>query len=141
MGVITASMPSFARMLHHHLPARAELRSHLSFLSIFSQPFNKKWSRSASTGGSNTGEPRSQVIRMPHKGERAFVHLESGATKESIAKSASRFEMNTLNSMKTMIKGGQRESGDEDGIYLTHDLEHTWSSADPKNAGIGGERQ
>ena len=78
---------------------------------------------------------------MRHKSEDPFVHLESIVSEEVIVNSASRFEMNNLKSMKTLIKGGQGESVDEDGIHLKHDLEHTRSAIDYENAGIVSERQ
>lgn len=81
------------------------------------------------------------LTRMPHEGRDPFVHLKSVATDGVTAKSASQFEMNDLKSTRTIIKSGWRESVDEDGIYLKQELEHTWSSIDPKNARTGVERQ
>lgn len=141
VGVITANIPSFARMLHHCLPPRGQFQLRLSLLKNVSQPFNKNWSWSASTRGSNSGKPRSMLTRMPHEGKDPFVPLEIVATNRVAAESASQFEMNDLKSTSTIIESGRRESVNGDGIYLKQELEHTWSSIDSNNARIRGERQ
>ena len=89
------------------------------------------------------GKPCSMLTAMPYESKGPFVHLESVATEGVFTNSASRFEMDDLKSMRTIIKSGWRESVDEDGIgiYLKQELEHTWSSIDSNNAGTGGERQ
>ena len=132
VGVITANMPSFARMLHHCPPPWAQFQSRLSLLKKVFQPFNGKRSWSASTAGSDNGKPCSMLIAMPH---------ESKASEGVFAKSASRIEMDDLKSMRTIIKSGWRESVEEDDVYLMQELEHTLSSTDCNNAGTGGERQ
>ena len=81
------------------------------------------------------------LTAMPHESKGPFVHLESVATEGLLANSASRFDVDSLKSIRTIIKSGWGESVDEDDIYLKQELEHTSSPTDPNNAGTRGERQ
>ena len=141
VGVITANMPSFARMLHHCPPPWVQFQSRLSLLKKVSQLFKRKRSWSASTGRSNNGKPCSMLTAMPHESKGSLVHLVSVATEGVFANSASRFVMDDSKSVETIIKSGWRESVDEGDMYVKQELEQTLSSTDPNNAGTGSERQ
>ena len=81
------------------------------------------------------------LTTMPHKSKDLFVRQESVVTEGVIAKSALRFEMDDLKTMKTDIKSRWQKSDDESGIYLKQELELTRLSIDSNNAGTGCERQ
>ncbi|KAL8784394.1 MAG: hypothetical protein Q9213_003994 [Squamulea squamosa] len=132
VGVITTSMPSFARMLNHHLPYWKRITSRLSMRRVISQSqrLQQPASTSAPETKMKTAKPRSGQIKMWFDHLKTFDTLNSGTTGEN-----STNELDNLNSVKTIIKGEQRENVHDDGIYLKHDIERTWSpitSIDPQ---------
>lgn len=140
VGVITASMPAFARMLHHHLPPWKQLKSRFSFRKSSSQTESSKRSWPTLVKGSAAAKTRLEEKKMPYNSRTPFVDIERSAAEGNGAISGPHFEMDNLKSVKTYIKGGQRGNVDEDGIYLKHDLERTWSSIDSTNA-IGNDER
>lgn len=133
MGVITASMPAFARMLHQHLPPWKQFKSRFSFRSVSSHTKSSKWFPSILVEGSTAARSGVEENKMPYNSATPFADRER-TTAEENGMTAPHFEMDKLKSVKTYIKGGQRGNVDEDGIYLKHDLEHTWSPTDSANA-------
>lgn len=74
---------------------------------------------------------------MTYNSEAPFVNLERRTAEDNIMSSTPDFEMENLKTVKTFIKAGRRKNMDEDGIYLKHDLEHTWSPTESANAEVG----
>lgn len=98
LGIITASMPAFARMLRHHLPPWQELRARLPL-------------RNAKSGMKGTSFSGSTLI---------------GAAK-------TRFSSGNMSEKDSMRKM------EDDGIRLTHDVEHTSLPARSSDGGSGHE--
>lgn len=89
-------------------------------------------SLSAIIQGSKAAKPEN---KLPSDSGSAHVSLERKIAQD-VMSSTPHFEMDTLKTVKTLIRGERRDNVSEDGIYLQHDLEHTWSpmgsSADPE---------
>ena len=137
VGVITACLPAFARMLHHQLPSLQSVKSRLSqfkIITLFS-----------SAGGSYRHSPKSQSdektsrkdSRLPAQYRSTSVSLHDSSLGPYVnldgkAESTIRddLEMGPMTVVKTFIGGRNQTDYDEDQINLKHDISQGWSSVD-----------
>jgi len=131
VGVMTACLPAFARMLHHHLPPWQFTKSRLSSskIAIFL----------SSVSGKSKYSPKSRSHKgTPEKHSKVSLQNRStGSTKYSGpylslgSKLEPNFtddlEMGPVSSVQTVIGGGRERIVEEDGIHLKHDLSQAWS--------------
>ena len=94
--------------------------------------------RSKVVKGSLTAKSRLQENEVASNSRTPFVTIESRTAEGNAASPIPHFERDTCESVKPFIKGGGGGNVDEDGLYLKHDLEHTWSPMNSATA-VGRE--
>ena len=133
---MTACLPSFSRMLHHHLPAWKSSQSRLllyKLTNFFS-----------SGAGSFRHSEKSQLeMKSPRKTSRLPIqHRSIGDTQQhdssmgpylnldSMPEPTHRddLELGPMGRVQTVIGGGRERVVEEDGIFLKQDLSQGWSS-------------
>ena len=108
-GIITACMPSFAKMLRHHLPPWARLKWGLKFINLASP-------RDGSKRSSITVSKDSRPIHLNNQDHsRVDIRYVNGA--DSIAD----IELGRQKPAKTYISGAASETSDDDRIILKQD--------------------
>ena len=125
MGIITASMPSLAGMMRHHLPPWEMIRARLPHRHfglgnggssrIYFRLFGRAQSIQPNSGKPKTSESSGMTLR--YEGQR-----KPGPKGSSLLPS---FELGSLSSVKTFIYSGRHNYVDEDGIHLKHNVEHS----------------
>ena len=134
MGIVTASMPSFARMLHHHLPPWKQLKSRLPFHKTTTRTKSSQRSRSHVMRLSTAAKLRWEENEIPYNSRFPSVSLERGSVEEDEERMYPRLEMNSLTRGKIFITGVRHQRADEEGLFLKSDVEHTWSTRNAANA-------
>lgn len=132
-GVITASMPSFARMLHHHRLYWSPVRARLSFHRHVSHTQTSQ--HPASTLASET-RPKAEKARFGRVKNwfdslRSFNGSEGITTEGGGLKSIPRINTDDLSIFQNYVKGEYRDSVHMDSVLPTHDVEHIWTPINP----------
>ena len=112
-GIITACMPSFAKMLHHHLPPWPTLQSRLKFQNLANPSNGTK--RNLVTLYKDA-RPTHFNNQEHSRGDRIFVN-----GTDSIAE----IELQSPKGVKTYLREAASETFDDDRVYLKHDSQQT----------------
>ena len=132
IGVITACMPSLSRMLHHHLPPWISLKSRMSSrFNTFTRLISRgKGFMSHSEAGAKTSQLGSEE-KMPGGDEEShLVHLKRTPVSIDSTDLGLDYELDPRETVKTYIQSGPQRAVNEDGIYLTQELQQ---HSAPKN--------
>ena len=107
-GIITACMPSFAKMLHHHLPPWTVLKQRLKLIA---------------PAGPIEGSNRNLVavskdFRSTHFNEKSY---RGDASYTNGLDASAEHELENLKVAKSYVRGADLEAFDDDRICLKHD--------------------
>ena len=139
VGVMTACLPAFARMLHHYLPPWKSLKSRVSLYRLAAVFSRGDSFENPQKGQSDLGTPRkdSKVPALHGSGGGTMHDANNlGPYANLKSKIEQRFErdleLGPMTSVKTFIGGGRGRIVEEDRIYLKHDISQGWSSEPEK---------
>ena len=133
----TASMPSFARTLHHHLPPWKQLKSRLPFGKTTTHTKSSQSSRSHSMGSSTAATLRWEENQIPYISGSPLVNVERRSEEENEASMYPYLEMNSPKSRKTFTMGVRHiKEWTNKGHFSRNNVEHTRSTMNAANAFI-----
>ena len=122
IGVMTASMPSFARMLQPHRPYWKQLRTRFPLHRVFSSTRISQHPASALDKNPKAERPRSGRVKNWFDSMRTFNGSQGITAAGGGLKSLPHINTDDLSSLKSHVRSGHRDIVYPDSVLLTRDI-------------------